>query len=189
MQMELHTTRLTLDALRPDDAESLFRYRADPLVSRFQGWCPASVTEASSFIEGLQAIRLDTPGSWFQRAIRLRGNDMLIGDVGLHFADNADATVELGISLSPLHQGQGLAAEALSGVLAFVFENLGKHRVTGSVDPRNTASLRLLERVGMRKEAHFRESLLMDGAWVDDVIYAMLDREWRDGEASGRHRS
>lgn len=187
--MELHTVRLTLDALRADDAEALFRYRADPSVARYQGWCPASIGEARTFIEGLAATTVDTPGSWSQRAIRLRDSGALIGDVGLHFVADAEATVELGISLSPDYQGQGRASEALHAVLRFIFERLGKHRVTGSVDPRNAASARLLERVGMRKEAHFRESLRVGEAWADDVIYAMLEREWQDGEASGRHRS
>lgn len=187
--MQLQTLRLTLDALQPDDAESLFRYRADSLVSRFQGWCPASIDEARAFIEASALTALDTPGTWFQRAIRLRGTNTLVGDIGMHFIASADATVELGISVSPAHQEQGLAAEALRAVLAFVFDSLGKHRAIGSVDPRNDACLRLLEHVGMRKEAHFRESLRIDGTWVDDVIYATLEREWQDGEASSRHRS
>ena len=187
--MELQTARLTLDALRIDDAEALFRYRADPSVARYQGWCPASIGEARAFIEGLAWVAVDTPGSWFQRSIRLRDGGALIGDVGLHFVADAEATVELGVSLSPEWQGQGIASEALQAVLRFVFDGLGKHRVTGSVDPRNVASARLLERVGMRKEAHFRESLRVGDAWVDDVIYALLEREWQDREASGRHRS
>lgn len=187
--MEIHTARLTLGALHPGDADALFCYRADPRVSRYQGWCPASVDEARAFIDGLDATALGQPGAWFQRAIRLRETGALIGDVGLHFVADADATVELGVSLSPAHQRKGFATEALRVVLAFVFETMGKHRVTASVDPRNGASLRLLERVGMRREGCFRECLRVGDGWVDEMVYAMLEREWQDGEASGRHRS
>jgi len=101
-----------------------------------------------------------------------------VSDLGLHFVAGAEATVELGISIAPSHQGKGLAAEALHAVLGFVFGDLHKHRVFGSVDPRNHACMKLLESVGMRKEAHFRESLWYGGEWVDDVIFAMLEREW-----------
>ncbi len=65
--------------------------------------------------------------------------------------------------------------------LGYLFGPTGQHRVFGSVDPRNTASVRLLESVGMRREAHFRESLWHKGEWVDDVIFAMLQTEWGSG--------
>ena len=68
---------------------------------------------------------------------------------------------------------------ALRAVLEYVFDRLGKRRVYGSVDPRNVRSLALLERAGLRREAHFRESLWFKGAWADDVICAMLVSEWR----------
>lgn len=186
--MRLQTTRLVVDALEPADAETLFGYRADPQVSRYQGWRPASVKDALRFIDRCRTVTLDTPGSWFQRAIRRRDSAELIGDLGLHFVANAEATVELGISLSPRYQGQGFAGEALGAVLEFVFDDLDKHRVFGSVDPRNHACVKLLESVGLRKEAHFIESLRVDNAWVDDAIYAMLDREWSARHPVERHR-
>lgn len=176
--MHLNTPRLRLDALCREDAEALFRYRGDPAVSAYQGWCPASVNEALGFIDAQQGVMLDMPGTWFQRAIRRGDSGELVGDLGLHFLAGDDATVELGISLAPSHQGQGLAAEALQAVLGFVFGDLRKHRVIGSVDPRNQACMKLLESIGMRKEAHFRESYRSGDTWADDVIFAMLEREW-----------
>ncbi len=59
-----------------------------------------------------------------------------------------------------------------------MFKNLNKHRIIGSIDPRNNRSIGLLERLGFRREAHFKQSLLIDGKWVDDIIYAILKREW-----------
>ena len=183
--MELLTPRLRMDALHESDAEALFCYRSDPVVSRYQGWRPASVEDALHFIQQQQGIELDAPDTWFQRAIRLRDADELAGDLGLHFVD--DATVELGITLAPAHQGRGLAADALLAMLDMVFGTLRKHRVYGSVDPRNTASIRLLTGLGMRKEAHLIESVRCGDGWADDAIYALLDREWSALHASGRH--
>ena len=160
------TARLRLDALRREDAEALFRYRGDPAVSRYQGWKPASVTDAERFIETQQGVAPDTPGAWWQRAIRLRDPDELIGDLGLHFLD--DATVELGISLAPAHQGQGHAREAMEVMLDFVFGGLRKQRVIALVDPRNTPCIRLLEGLGMRRT----------GGQADPVTFVLRAREW-----------
>lgn len=175
--VQLETARLRLDALRGEDAAALFACRADPAVSRYQGWRPVSLDEAVRFIERQQGVVFDTPGTWFQFAMRLRHGGVLAGDLGLHFVD-AD-TVEFGVTLSPAQQGRGLAAEAVRAVLGLVFDTLKRHRVYASVDPRNLACVKLLERLGMRKEAHFRESWRDGDAWADDAIYAMLDSEWR----------
>ena len=175
--MELATTRLRLDALRRDDAAALFAYRADPVVSRYQGWQPATLDEARQFIERQQLVAFDTPESWYQFALRSRGTGELFGDLGLHFVD-AD-TVEFGITIAPAQQGQGLAAEAVRAVLALVFDTLRRHRVYASVDPRNLGCVRLLQRLGLRQEAHHHESLRDGDGWADDAIYAMLACEWR----------
>jgi RimJ/RimL family protein N-acetyltransferase len=176
LSVEIVTAHLRIDALRREDAEALFGYRADPAVTRYQGWKPASIAEVGKFIETQQGLAVDTLGTWWQRAIRARDSGALIGDLGLHFTD--DATAELGISLAPAHQGNGHAREALEVVLDFVFGGLHKHRAFASVDPRNVACVKLLEGLGMRREAHFRESLRDGDGWADDLVYAMLEREW-----------
>ena len=178
-RMEFVTARLRLDALREDDAEALFAYRADPDVARYQGWCPASCGEALDFIRAQQNSTLEKGGSWVQRAIRLSGSDKLIGDLGLHVPADAGGSYEFGITLAPVHQGQGYAREALRALFDFMFRELRAHRVHASIDPRNLASAALLSSLGMRQEAHFRESLKLRGEWVDDVIFALLAQEWR----------
>ncbi len=176
--MELETARLRLDALQSDDAEALFRYRADPQVSRFQGWRPGSVADAADFIQRQSGASIDRPDSWFQRAIRLREGGELIGDLGIHLPADAQDSIEFGISVAPGFQGTGCAREALQAVFELIFGRLGRHRIHASVDPRNTASMALLRSLGMRQEAHHRESLWLHGEWVDDVVFALLAREW-----------
>jgi len=176
--MELATARLRLDALRIDDAVALFGYRSDPAVSRYQGWRPASVEDAESFIRNQSALIAPTPGQWFQRAIRLRDSEALIGDLGLCLSNDAQA--EFGITLAPSMQGRGMAREALHALFHVLFGRLDVHRVHASVDPRNAPSMALLQAVGMRQEAHFRESLRFRGEWVDDVVFGLLAREWAD---------
>jgi len=149
--MYASTERLLIDALRAEDAAVLFGYRADPRVSRYQGWQPRSPNDALDFINQAEGVVPDTPGSWYQRAIRLRDGGALVGDLGLHFATEAERTVELGISIAPAWQGRGLAGEALGAALGYLFDGLHKHRVVASVDPRNLACLKVLEKIGMRR--------------------------------------
>ncbi len=180
--MELVTARLRIDALRPADAGALFAYRADPAVARYQGWCPADVTAAREFIV---AQPLQPGHGWFQRAIRLREDGQLIGDLGVDLPEDARDSVGFGISIAPAGQGHGYASEAVRAVFEQVFGPFGRHRIHASVDPRNLACMALLCGLGMRQEAHHRESLWLQGEWVDDVIFALLAREW---QATERHR-
>ena len=164
--MDIFTARLQLGDLRTEDAPALFAYRGDPEVARWQGWKPDSVAEAARFIEAQRGVAFDTVGTWWQRAIRLRDSGELIGDLGLHFVD--DATVELGVSLAPSHQRHGYAREALEIMLDFVFGGLHKKNVIAWVAPRNFACMRLLEGLGM----HRRD------AQVVDVEFELPAKEW-----------
>jgi RimJ/RimL family protein N-acetyltransferase len=177
-EVVLNTERLSIRRLEPGDAEAMFAYRSDPLITRFQNWEPRSVEEIWTFIAGLAETGIDTPGRWYQLGLFIRDSGEMAGDCGIHVQARDPRQVEVGITLARAFQGRGLATEALKAVLDYLFMKLGKHRVYGSVDPGNAPSLSLLERVGMRREAHFVESLWFKGAWADDVIDAMLRREY-----------
>ncbi len=179
MFTHIKTAHLILRKLALADSEALFRYRGDPRVYQYQNWAPQSIDDARGFIQSLAGVELDTPGTWFQMAITLRESGLLIGDCGMHFPGGEPHQAEIGFSLDPDFQGRGYASEAVTALLDYLFNSLGKHRVYATVDPRNQPSVALLERVGMRQEAHFRESLWFKGAWADDVVYAILDREWK----------
>ena len=87
--------------------------------------------------------------------------------------------------LHPDHQGHGYATEAAAAMLELAFGSYDLHRVSASVEPRNTASVRVLERLGMRKEAHLLENDWVKGEWSSEAIYAILAREWRGAEGRG----
>lgn len=175
---DILTGRLRLRSLEPEDAGPMFAYRSDPRVARYQGWEPASRREIEAFIRSVAGQGPDVPGAWYQVGIALRDGGGLIGDLGIHVPVHDRRQAEIGITVAPDHQGRGYGTEALRAVLGYLFEELGKHRVYGSVDPRNVRSIALMERVGMRREAHHVRSLWFKGEWVDDVIYAILDVEW-----------
>lgn len=180
----IESKRLRIDRLTTTDADDLYRYRSLPDVARFQSWAPESVEDTQEFISGITNVPFDQPGTWFQLALREKTSATLIGDVGLHFIDDDGYQVEVGISISPTRQNQGIASEALEAVLDFLFTDLKKHRVIASIDPRNQASNRMLLKAGFRKEGHFKQSLLINGEWVDDVLSGVLASEWESRRES-----
>jgi RimJ/RimL family protein N-acetyltransferase len=179
VETSITTERLTLTRLVPADAPRVFAYRADPEVSRYQAWLPTSLDEVRRFIDDLQSVPFDTRGTWYQFGIRLKGSGLLVGDAGIHVPTDQPQQAEIGITVAPEYQGRGIATEAVRGLLDRLFAPPARHRVYGSVDPRNRASVALLARVGMRQEAHFRRSLWLRGEWVDDLVFAILESEWR----------
>lgn len=178
LQAVIETSRLRLDALTAADAPLLFAYRGDEAVARYQGWRPASQADAADFIARQAGQVLGAAGSWCQLAIRERETGELVGDLGVHFPASLDDPIEFGVSLRPEKQGRGYAHEALAAGLDRAFGPWGYRRAVGSVDPRNVSSIALLKSLGFRQEAHHVESYRFRGEWVDDVIFALLAREW-----------
>lgn len=178
--IKLNSDRIILRKLQLEDAEILFSYRSDPEISRYQFWQPETLKDALSFIQNKVADKINIPGTWFQFAIVKSVNNEVIGDCGIHFLENDNYTVEIGITLKRDVQGLGFAAEVLKTLFNYIFYDLNKHRIFASVDPRNLSCIRLLERMKMRKEAHFIESIWFNNNWIDDVVFAILKREWPD---------
>lgn len=180
MNQTVPTPRLVLRRPTPEDAAAMYAYRSLPEVTRFQCWEPASVEEVSGFLAGLPAAAPAPAGQWFQLGIYERDSGAMVGDLGLRTRASIEDQYEVGITVTPGRQGRGYGTEALTAGLGFAFEQLRAHRVYGSCDPANSPSLALQKRVGMRLEAHLVESYPFKGGWADDVIHAMLEREWRE---------
>jgi RimJ/RimL family protein N-acetyltransferase len=97
----------------------------------------------------------------------------------LHWVSRGHALGEIGYIVHPAHSGHGYATEAAAPLLAVAFDELGLHRVIGRTEARNVASARVLEKLGMRREAHLVENEWVKGEWQSELVYAILDREWR----------
>ena len=108
----------------------------------------------------------------------------VVGYVLLSLVSRSNSQGEFGFVLHPDYQGRGIASEASVEVLRLGFETLNLHRIIGRCDPRNEASARLMEKLGLRKEAHFRELEIFKGEWGDELTYAMLSSEWENSQHS-----
>ncbi len=173
--IELRTERLVLRRVTLAEAKDVFAYRSDPAIYRFQNFKPGTIEEVVTFIEGCSTIP-NLAGTWYQLGVFL--NNHLIGDCGLHFLDPNNSQVEVGYTIAGPHQRKGFGKECVVAILDFLFGTLKKHRVIASLDPMNEPSVRLLEKLGFRREGVFRKSILVDGKWEDDLVYAILADEW-----------
>lgn len=175
-ELKLETARLVLRTVAAPDAGAMFRYRKLPAVRRFQGAGMTSLSDIDGIIKATRRAGLNTQGTWHQLAITLRAGGMLAGDIGMHFTAYGQA--EIGYTLAPEFQGKGYAGEAVFGVVDYLFSKLKKQRVSASVDPQNHASVKLLERMGFRKEGCFIRSYWTGRRWADNAVYAVLKTEW-----------
>lgn len=185
MAFPLETTRLILRGFEDRDTATFARYRSDPQVARYQGWeAPYSLAQAARFVEEMKTLQPGIPGRWYQIALEHKHSRKLIGDCAFQILMEDQRQAEFGITLARAYQGQGYAAEAITCLLDYLFNRLTLHRVRANCDPANTASARLLERLGMRHEGRFIESLWLKGQWCDEDWYAILGREWQARKAA-----
>ena len=141
---------MTLRRLAPADLRAFQAYRGDPDVGRYQGWLPMTDAEAGVFLEHMAAAEPFAPGAWFQLGIADRDSNVLIGDIGVHVAADG-GHAEIGFTLRASAQGRGLGSEAVRAVVDLLLDRVKLPRVVAITDARNLPSVRLLERVGMRR--------------------------------------
>lgn len=167
--LPVFTERLVLRRLQEKDVKPLVAYRSDPEVARYQNWTSVTEDEARGFIKLKQQTPFGVLGAWSQIAIALRETDTLVGDVGV-CVDSEGQSAEIGFTLSASHQGKGLATEAVRRVIKLLFDETRVERVCGVTDARNTSSIALLQRLGMRlektEEARFKGEICREHKFV-----------------------
>jgi RimJ/RimL family protein N-acetyltransferase len=179
---ELAGRRVVVRRFGLGDVEEFVAYRSSPAVARFQSWdAPYPRDESERLIRQMMSRHPDTAGEWFQFAVELRSAGQLIGDCAAMPHADDPRQCDIGFTIAGEHQGHGYATEAAYLLVGYLVGGRGKHRIAASCDARNAASAAVLERLGMRREGHLRESTWAKGEWTDDLLYALLDHEWRPG--------
>jgi RimJ/RimL family protein N-acetyltransferase len=154
--------------------------RAD--VARYLYHEPRTEDEVRELLGRKIAMRtISDEGDTLALAIVPRDLDAVVGDCVLTMTSGVHRQGEIGFVVHPDHQGRGYATEASRRLLRIAFEDVQLHRVVGRLEPRNVASSRVLEKLGMRREAHLVENEFVKGEWQSELVYAILDREWRSG--------
>jgi [ribosomal protein S5]-alanine N-acetyltransferase len=169
----LETPRITLRQLTYDDLDVTFRILADPEVVRYMGRAPyGSMEEArdriNKVVTGVEA------GSTIRWGFVLRESGELIGSGGFHRWNAEHRWAEIGYELAPAHWGKGLVPEALTSMIRFGFDRMELHRVEANIDPANSASRRVLEKLGFVREGLQRENWFYNGKYTDTGHYGLL---------------
>ncbi|MGX6606616.1 GNAT family N-acetyltransferase [Micromonosporaceae bacterium Da 78-11] len=176
----LRTERLLLRPFMADDLDEVWAYQREPEVSRYmQNWEPRD--RERTRVAVTQMVRendLLGEGDCLSLAVVLEPTGAVIGQVELVWLSEQHRQGEIGYVFNPAYQGRGLATEAARVMLGLGFEQMRLHRIIGRCDARNRASAGLLERLGMRQEAHFVGNTTGTDGWRDELVFAMLGAEW-----------
>ena len=176
----IETERLLLRPFEAGDLDAYHVIQSDENVARFLYNEPRTLDETRDFLDRkISTAALHAEGDWSSAAVVLRETGELVGDMALLWASEQHRQGEIGFVFHPAHQGRGYATEAARPLLAFAFGPLGLHRVVGRTEARNVASTRVLEKLGMRLEAHLVENEWVKGEWQSELVYALLAREWK----------
>ena len=180
IQWPVRTERLTLRQAVPEDLPAVYEIRSLPDVGQ---WMPDLPTSYDAW------VLAQGRSNGVERMVVVLLEDKVIGHLYLHVEDAwaqtevreqaKNAQAEVGWAFDPAHQGQGYATEAVGELLRICFEVLGVRRVVALAFADNAPSLRVMEKVGMRREAVMvRESLHRELGWIDGVSYGILADEW-----------
>ncbi len=175
----IQTERLVLRPFRDDDLDRLASWQALPEVARYMYWEPSTRAEVVPMLAKWRAAtRLEQDDDVVTLAVERTADGLLLGSVTIFLRSTEHRQVEVGYVFHPDSGGQGYATEATRALIDFAFAELGAHRVFARSDARNAPSAALCRRLGMREEAHFREAEIFKGEWGDELVFAVLAREW-----------
>ncbi|REK76804.1 GNAT family N-acetyltransferase [Paenibacillus paeoniae] len=174
--MNLSTERLTIRNFRSADWRTVLDYTSDRHVMAYMPDGIFQEPDAKDFVDQ----NMDEHAEKF--AVSLNNGDILIGHMVFHkwYGEN---TYEIGWVFHPQHHNKGFATEAAKAVVKYAFEELNAHRVIATCQPENVPSYRIMEKIGMRREAHFKKCIpahyKMGAGWWDEYFYAILEEEWK----------
>jgi RimJ/RimL family protein N-acetyltransferase len=175
----IQTERLLLRPFEDGDIQSLYAMQSNAEVVRYLYHDARSLDEVrSALARKIAAVSIAGEGDGVGAAAVLRETGEVVADLSLWCVSEGHAQGELGFVVHPAHQGEGYATEATQPMLDFAFDAVGLHRMVGRTEARNVASARVLEKLGMRREAHFIENEWVKGEWQSELVYAILAEEW-----------
>jgi [ribosomal protein S5]-alanine N-acetyltransferase len=167
------TKRLLLRDFRLDDLAEVQAFASDPEMVTYMDWGPNTPEQTMAFLGTKIAAAAESPRS--QWAFAVEHASVLIGNVELHVDDRQHRRGSMGYTIARPAWGQGFGTEAAGAVLRFGFDRLGLHKVSATCDPANIGSVRVLEKIGMRREGHLTEHMMIRGEWRDRLLYAAID--------------
>lgn len=175
----ISTARLVLRSFERKDLDDLVLIFQDESVNRYLYSVPRTREQTlEALVKRITEVDATQSENILHVAIELRETQRLIGDFMLRWHDDEHHQGEMGGSLNPEFHGLGYASEVYGALLELAFNRYDLHRVVGRCDGRNASSVRSLEKAGLHQEAHFVENEFVKGEWTDEIVLAVLRRDW-----------
>lgn len=184
--MRIATERLVLREFVAEDWPAVLAYQRDPRYLLFYPSTNRTEAVVQDFVQMFLDQQAEQPRRKFQLAITYRDDDQVIGNCGIRRKPENDWEADIGFELAPKHWGQGIATEAALSIVNYGFRELGLHRVSSWCIADNTASARVLEKVGLRPEGRLRDHEYFKGRWWDTLLFGLLESEWWSDSAANR---
>ena len=177
------TPRVVLRWISEDDIDGLFDVFSDPQVARY--WSSPPLANREAAVEMQREIAAGNESETMLKwGLALRESNTLIGTATLFNLSLDNGRAEIGYAMARAYWGKGYMTEALQALILHAFEVMQLRRLEADVDPRNSASIRTLERLGFQREGFLRERWDVDGEIQDAFFYGLLRREWSGGAQS-----
>jgi ribosomal-protein-alanine N-acetyltransferase len=172
----LGTERLLLEEITINDAQDLYEIRSDSKVMKyFDREMHKKIDDTLEMIEEIKKSFKEKNGiTWIMKE---KESKKVIGYLGFWRLIRDKVRAEIGYALKPEYWNKGFMKESLIKIIEFGFNEFGLHSIEANVNPENVNSIRLLERIGFKKEAYFREDYFFQGKFLDSVIYSLLETD------------
>jgi len=175
--MRIETDRLILREFREEDWPEMLAYWENPLYQRYNPDLPDREGFVRELVAMFVASQAEDPRRTWQLAIMNTADGRMIGNCGIRVNDAELGEANIGYELNPRDWANGYATEAAAAIVRFGFDELRLHRIWAECVADNIGSTRVLEKLGMRREAHVREHKHYKHRWWDTLIYAILEPE------------
>ncbi|MEM7113266.1 MAG: GNAT family protein [Chloroflexota bacterium] len=178
--MVLTTERLLLREFRAVDWEAVHQYHNNPLYYRYYAHEGETAVQSRDFVQMFLDQQQARPRTKYQLAITVKGRDELIGNCGIRMETAVSFEGNIGYELNPKYWGYGYATEAAYAIVAFGFAALNLHRISAQCLAVNTASINVLQKLGMKQEGRLRQNQQFKDSWWDTLLFGLLKDEWQN---------
>ena len=185
MMNHLEGERIILREMTEEDWRGVHKYASQSIVCQYQPWGPNTEGDSIDFVKQIIEDAKREPRSRFVFAVFDKKDNEMIGAGEYNLRDHGNKTGEIGYIIHPDYWGKGIATEVAKLLIEFGFKVFRLHRIFATCDPRNSGSIKVLEKSGMTKEGRMREVLWVKDGWRDSFLYSILEREWDKGSQRG----
>ena len=175
--MELITSRLLLREFVEGDFLALRDLDSRPEMNMYERDLPGEAETRKSLDEFIQNQR-EEPRITYKLAVTIPPNETAKGMLKLSRQWEEIREWEVGWAMHPEEWGKGYAVEAARGVMDWAFKEMNVHRIVAFCHVGNSASVRVMEKLGMHRDGLLRETRWLRGRWWDEYVYSILEREW-----------